>query len=118
MLEEIGARHTGRPLMQRREFITLLGGAAAAWPLAAGAQQPERIRRIGALMALAADDPESLVRVGAFLQSLQQLGWTQGRNVRIDYRWAASEARPPSQIRSGTRWRLRPMSSWRLAPRA
>ena len=78
--------------MKRREFITLLGGAAAAWPLAARAQQPERMRRIGVLMPLAADDPEGQARIAAFLQGLQQLGWTDGRNVRIDYRWARGDA--------------------------
>src|ERR1700681_2687804 len=78
--------------MRRREFIRLLGGAAAAWPLAARAQQPERIRHIGVLINLAADDPEALARVGAFLQGLQQLGWTDGRNVRIDYRMTAGDA--------------------------
>jgi putative ABC transport system substrate-binding protein len=76
--------------VRRREFITLLGGAAA-WPLAARAQQPERMRRIGALMNLAADDSESQVRVVAFAQGLSELGWTQGRNLRIDFRWAAGE---------------------------
>ena len=78
--------------MRRREFISLLGGAAAAWPLAARAQQPERMRRIGVLMHLAADDPEGQTRHAAFLQGLQQAGWSAGRNVRIDTRWAASEA--------------------------
>ena len=78
--------------MRRREFITLLGGAAAAWPLAARAQQGERVRRIGVLMNLAADDAEGQARIAAFLQGLQQLGWTDGRNVRIDYRWAAGDA--------------------------
>ena len=77
--------------MRRREFITLLGGAAA-WPLAARAQQPERTRRIGVLMPAAADDPESLARVGAFLQGLQELDWTDGRNVRIETRWGAGNA--------------------------
>jgi putative ABC transport system substrate-binding protein len=67
--------------MKRRAFITLLGGAAAAWPLAARAQQPERMRRIGVLSALAADDPESMARIAAFLQGLQELGWSVGRNV-------------------------------------
>jgi putative tryptophan/tyrosine transport system substrate-binding protein len=78
--------------MRRREFIALLGGAAAAWPIAARAQQRERMRRIGVLTALPADDPEGMARIGAFLQELQQLGWTDGRNVRIDYRWAGDEA--------------------------
>jgi putative ABC transport system substrate-binding protein len=77
--------------MKRREFITLLGGAAAGLPLAARAQQGDRMRRIGVLMNLAADDPEEQVRVAAFLQGLQQLGWSVGRNVLIDYRWGASD---------------------------
>jgi putative tryptophan/tyrosine transport system substrate-binding protein len=74
--------------MNRRDFITLLGGAAA-WPLAARAQQRERMRRIGVLMHLAADDPEAQARIGAFLQGLQQTGWAIGTNVQIDYRWSA-----------------------------
>src|SRR5215813_7041 len=78
--------------MRRREFITLLGGAAAAWPLAARAQQGERMRRVGVLMNLTADDPETSARVTAFAQGLQQLGWTAGHNVRIDYRWGAVDA--------------------------
>jgi putative ABC transport system substrate-binding protein len=78
--------------MRRRELITLLGGAAAAWPLAALAQQGERIRRIGVLHSLASDDPEGQARLTAFVQGLQELGWTDGRNVRIDYRWAAGDA--------------------------
>jgi putative ABC transport system substrate-binding protein len=77
--------------MKRREFITLLGGAAA-WPLAARAQQNERVRRIGVLEALAIDDPEALARVTALAQGLQQLGWTVGRNIRIEYRWGAGDA--------------------------
>ena len=77
--------------MRRRDFITLLGGAAA-WPVAARAQQGERMRRIGVLMHLAADDPEGQARHAAFLQGLQQSGWSAGRNVRIDTRWGASEA--------------------------
>jgi len=77
--------------MKRRQFITLLCGAAA-WPLAARAQQAERMRRIGVFMNLAADDPESLARITAFQQRLQQLGWTVGRNVQIDYRWNAGDA--------------------------
>jgi len=77
--------------MKRREFITLLGGAAA-WPLAARAQQGERMRRIGILLPVAPDDAEFQTRVGAFLQGLQQLGWAIGRNVRIDTRWAGASA--------------------------
>ena len=77
--------------MRRREFITLLGGAAA-WPLAARAQQPKRVRRIGVLMRLAADDPYDQAHVAAFQQALQQLGWNDGRNVRIDVRWDESDA--------------------------
>jgi putative ABC transport system substrate-binding protein len=76
--------------MQRRNFIALLGGAAA-WPLAARAQQAAQTRRVGVLMNLAADDAEGLARVTAFAQALQQLGWTDGRNLRIDYRWAAGD---------------------------
>src|SRR5262245_63971195 len=78
--------------MRRREFITVVGGAAVAWPLTAHAQQHERVRRIGVLMHLAADDPEGQRRVAAFLQGLQEAGWTVGRNVDIDVRWAAGEA--------------------------
>jgi len=78
--------------MRRREFISLFAGAAVAWPLVARAQQAERMRRIGVLMNLAADDPEAQRRVTAFVQALQQLGWTEGRNVRIESRWAAGEA--------------------------
>src|SRR5215831_21113011 len=77
--------------MRRRDFITLLGGAAA-WPLAARAQQGERIRRIGVVVALAEDDPESVARRAAFEQALQASGWTVGRNIGIDYRWAAYDA--------------------------
>ena len=78
--------------MRRREFITLLGGAAAAWPLVARAQQGQRMRRIGVLMHLAADDPEGQRRVAVFLQGLQEAGWAVGRNVDIDMRWAAGDA--------------------------
>jgi len=80
--------------MQRRDFMKIIGGAAASWPLAARAQQRERMRRVGVLMALAADDPESQVRIAGFLQGLQQLNWTVGRNLRIDYRWGASNNEP------------------------
>ena len=78
--------------MKRREFITLLGGAAASWPLAARAQQAERMRRIGVLMSRAADDPQGQARVAGFQQALQQLGWSDGRNVRFDIRWHENDA--------------------------
>ena len=68
--------------MQRRQFITLLGGAAAAWPLTARAQQPDQMRHIGVLQLLADDDPEAVARHAAFERTLQELGWTVGRNVR------------------------------------
>jgi hypothetical protein len=76
--------------MKRRDFVTLPGGAVA-WPLAARAQQRERRRRIGVLMNLAVDDPESHLRIAAFSQGLGELGWVIGRNVDVDYRWAAGE---------------------------
>jgi putative ABC transport system substrate-binding protein len=76
--------------LRRREFISLLGGAMAAWPLAARAQQSERVRRIGVLMSTAVDDPQDPARLAGFAQGLQELGWTIGRNVRLDYRWSAS----------------------------
>jgi putative ABC transport system substrate-binding protein len=79
-------------MIGRREFITLLGGAAATWPLAARAQQPERMRRIGVLMPLAADDPHGQARIAAFAQGLHQLGWIVGQNIRIDTRWSAGNA--------------------------
>ena len=83
------SRHT-----KRREFITLLGGAAA-WPIAAQAeQQPERTRRIGVLMNLAADDAESQRRMKAFVQQLQDLKWIDGRNVQLETRWGAGDADP------------------------
>ena len=94
-------RRRGDRVMKRREFITLLGGAAAAWPLAARAQQGERMRRIGVLMnwrrTIRKDRPASR----HFVQGLQQLGWTVGRNLRIDYRWAAGDADAHAQIRGG-----------------
>jgi putative ABC transport system substrate-binding protein len=78
--------------LKRRDFIALAGGAAATWPLAARAQQLNPMRRIGVLTFLAADDPESKIYIAAFLQQLQELGWTVGRNVQIDYRSTAGEA--------------------------
>jgi putative ABC transport system substrate-binding protein len=78
--------------VKRREFITLLGSMLTAWPLAARAQQRERMRRIGFLMNLAADDPEAQARNAAFLQALQEVGWTAGRNLQIEYRWGGEIA--------------------------
>src|SRR5262245_66047971 len=83
--------------MKRRDFIMLLGGAAA-WPVAARAQQPERVRRIGVLTNFASDDPAEQSRVLAFAQALAQSGWTEGRNVRIDIRWGGG-AGDPERIR-------------------
>jgi putative ABC transport system substrate-binding protein len=73
--------------VKRREFITLLGGAAATWPLAVRAEQPDRVRRIGVLMAWPESDPEAQSQLASFVQELQTLGWTEGRNLRIDTRW-------------------------------
>jgi putative tryptophan/tyrosine transport system substrate-binding protein len=83
------------PYVKRRDFITLLG-AAAAWPLAVRAQQPEPMRRVGALMNTAADSADGQARFAAFVHGLQQLGWTDGRNARLDVRWAAGD---PERIR-------------------
>ena len=82
--------------MNRRDFITLFSGVTAAWPLAAAAQHSERPRRVGVLMNVAADDPLSTLRVSAFAQAMQELGWTVGRNVRIDYRWGQAD---PDRLR-------------------
>src|SRR4051812_31411285 len=76
-------------MLRRSEFITLLGGAAFAWPLAVLAQQASRTRRIGALMAVGENDPEAQPWITAFHQGLEKLGWTAGRNLQIDYRWTA-----------------------------
>jgi putative tryptophan/tyrosine transport system substrate-binding protein len=78
--------------VKRREFISLIGGAAIAWPLAARAQQAERMRRIGVLIPQAADDPESQDRIAAFSQGLHESGWIVGRNVQMEYRWGAGDA--------------------------
>jgi putative tryptophan/tyrosine transport system substrate-binding protein len=86
-----------RTEIHRREFMTLLGGAAAAWPLAARAQQPDRMRRIGVLMAYAEGDPEAQARIGAVQQGLRELGWTEGRNLRMEIRWGTGD---PDRARS------------------
>jgi putative tryptophan/tyrosine transport system substrate-binding protein len=78
--------------MRRREFITLLGGAATAWPLAARAQQPQRMRRIGVFMAWPSDDPVTQANAAELLQALQELGWAVGRNVQIEWRWYVADA--------------------------
>src|SRR5262245_47645080 len=78
--------------VHRRSFVTLFGASAAAWPLAARAQQDGRVRRVGMLLPAAADDPEYQTRIGAFLQELAQLGWSIGRNVGVDARWATAAA--------------------------
>jgi ABC-type uncharacterized transport system substrate-binding protein len=87
-----GRKHGTEWEVKRREFITLLGGAAAAWPLAAPAQPSQRIRRVGVLMAVAESDADVRAGVAIFQQSLQELGWSDGRNIRIDYRWGDAEA--------------------------
>jgi ABC-type uncharacterized transport system substrate-binding protein len=79
--------------VRRREFITLLGGAGAAWPLAARGQQPGTVRRIGVLLALSETDTEGQMQAAALRQGLQELGWTEGRNIKIDYRWTAGDPR-------------------------
>ena len=78
--------------MRRRDFIKVVGGSIATFPLAARAQQPKQIARIGVLMSAAAEDPEGQSRVVVFRQALQKLGWTEGQNVRIDVHWAAADA--------------------------
>src|SRR5262245_1185683 len=78
--------------MRRRDFIAAVSSSVVAWPIAAGAQRDQRVRRIGALMNLTAEDPVSMARAKAFDQELQALGWIDGRNVQIDYRWAAGKA--------------------------
>src|SRR5690349_3420076 len=83
--------------MRRREFLGVLGGAAASWPAAAQAQQAERTRHIGVLMGYAEGDREGQAFVTAFRDGLQQLGWTEGRNVQIDARWGAGKSEPTLQ---------------------
>ena len=88
-------------MMRRREFITVLSGAAAAWPLAANAQQSGGMRRVGVLSPLAADDPEGQISFAAFLSGLQQLGWSESRNVRIDIRWSGGNPDDTGQHQRG-----------------
>src|SRR6516162_11051376 len=85
-------KHGRYRAVKRREFLVAIGGAAAAWPLTARAQQGERVRRVGVLMNIAADDADAPARVAALAQGLQELGWTIGSNLRIEYRWSAGEA--------------------------
>jgi putative ABC transport system substrate-binding protein len=95
--------------MRRREFITLLGGAAAAWPPSARAQLADRVRRIGVLMAsLPEGEPDTTARVVKFQQELERLGWSEGRNVRIDYRYT-----PPAGVISISFWQE---SWWHCSP--
>jgi putative ABC transport system substrate-binding protein len=86
--------------VKRREFITLLGCGAATWPIAARAQQSDRMRQIAVLMNNAEDDPEGQARAAAFRQGLQALGWTEGKNLRIDWHWTAGDV---GRIRSDVR---------------
>jgi putative ABC transport system substrate-binding protein len=79
-------------MMRRRDFITLLGGAAVGWPLAARAQQSERMRRVGVLMSPREDDPETQIRANTLRKGLAELGWIEGRNVHIDFRWSGGDA--------------------------
>src|SRR3954449_11187841 len=88
MASPTARRHSAR--INRREFITLFGGTATLWSLAARAQQADRKRRIGILMTIAANDPEAQARIVVFAQALQALGWTDGRNARIDIRWSTA----------------------------
>ena len=83
--------------MKRREFLTCVGGVAVAWPLGARAQQADRMRRVGVLMGIAESDADARPRANAFQQGLQQLGWVEGQNIRIEYRWAAAD---PERMRA------------------
>jgi hypothetical protein len=103
--------------MQRREFITLLGGVVVAWPLAAQAQRPEQMRRVGMRLPATADDVDFQARVAAFHKALALFGWTIGRNVQIDTRWATNNIATFANMRQN--WlRLRPTSFWLMAARA
>ena len=104
----------GKDLNSRREFIALVGGAAAAWPTGARAQQPERMRHIDVLSPLPADDPRAKTLIAAFLEGLAQLGWTDGRNVRIHYCWGAGDQRDAFAVAQRSWSRLRRTLSWPL----
>jgi putative ABC transport system substrate-binding protein len=99
--------------MNRREVITLLGGAAAAWPLVVRAQQPERMRRVGVLISSTEDDPQVRRQIAAFQQGLLELGWMEGRNVRIDFRFLGDE---PNRLKTyaAELVALKPDHSWLL----
>ena len=105
--------------MKRREFITLLGGAAAAWPLAARAQQAERVRRIGVLLPVTSDDAQYQAWFGAFLQAFGQSGWTIGRNVQVDtLGYGQCRLRPQARDRIGRSCAGRHCVTWRFNGRA
>src|SRR5262245_4169827 len=87
-------------MIRRRKFIALLGGAAAGWPIAAGAQQPDRIRRIAVLAPLAEDDPERTARLAGFRRGLEKRGWSEGRNVRMDTRFAPDSSADQAQVQA------------------
>ena len=92
MKTDVALNLTVEGYVRRRDFIKVIAGSMAVWPLAARAQQPEQVRRIGVLMSDVAEDSEGQARLTAFVQTLQQLGWTDGRNVRIDIRWGGADA--------------------------
>ena len=96
--------------MKRREFMTLLGGAAAAWPVAARAQQPDRVRRIGVLINNVDNDPDALARLAALRKALRELGWDEGRNLQIDTRWGVDDDR--IRRNAAELIALAPTSSW------
>src|ERR1700733_812032 len=93
----VRSRGGNRPV-KRRELIRLLGGAAVAWPLSARAQQPDRMRRVGVLIGLAEDDPDSKARLGALRQGLEKLGWSEGRNIHLDVRFALPDPGNEQQL--------------------
>jgi putative tryptophan/tyrosine transport system substrate-binding protein len=101
-------------MIRRREFISLLGGAAATWPLAARAQQGDRIRRIAVLAPLAEDDPEMTARLAGFRQGLEKRGWSDGRNVRMDTRFAPDSSADQAQVGGGKLQRQRSVRSVRF----